>query len=176
MARPGRGRRQPCAPCKHTGRRCGRSCRLAPYFPSSRLEEYGTAHNMFGLANIQKLLNAVAPSEKMAVAESILSQGRAWTTDPVHGSLGIVRRLLGEIDSCERELAAVNQHLDFYRQLTDGKSDPSSAEGSSDLTRQIGAYQLPDRVKWPIHIVILTAHLYVQSFWSVDRLVIYGFH
>ncbi|OWM83143.1 hypothetical protein CDL15_Pgr011825 [Punica granatum] len=130
----GRGRashHQTCAACRHQRRRCEGDCRLAPYFPLSRYEEYASAHRLFGLGNINKIMNSAAHCERQGAAESILAQGRAWNLDPVHGSTEIIRTLLEEIDRHEKELAVVNQHLEYYCRGGQGELDPSLAGQSS---------------------------------------------
>lgn len=78
-------------------------------------------------------MNAVEPSERKVAAESILSQARARAADPVHGCVGVVRRLQQEIARCERELEVVNQHLEYYRRYGEGKiMHRTEADQSSD--------------------------------------------
>ncbi|KAJ4708655.1 putative LOB domain-containing protein [Melia azedarach] len=107
---------QACASCKHQRKKCDENCELAPYFPASKYREFQNAHKLFGVSNIQKLINSVEPHQRQAAAESILIEGNIRYRDPVHGCLGIVRNLKSQIALHEEELNAVNQQLAFFRE------------------------------------------------------------
>ncbi|KAH9801415.1 LOB domain-containing protein 22 [Citrus sinensis] len=111
----GSGSSQACASCKHQRKKCEETCELAPFFPASRYREFQNAHKLFGVSNIQKIINSVDPSQRKAAAESILIEGNIRSNDPVHGCLGVVRNLKSQIEYYEKELGAVNQQLPFFR-------------------------------------------------------------
>ncbi|ESR64721.1 hypothetical protein CICLE_v10010373mg, partial [Citrus x clementina] len=104
-----------CASCKHQRKKCEETCELAPFFPASRYREFQNAHKLFGVSNIQKIINSVDPSQRKEAAESILIEGNIRSNDPVHGCLGVVRNLKSQIEYYEKELGAVNQQLPFFR-------------------------------------------------------------
>lgn len=110
----GSGSSQACASCKHQRKKCDETCELAPYFPASRYREFQNAHKLFGVSNIQKIMNSVEPNQRQAAAESILMQGNIRSNDPVHGCLGVVRHLKSQIEYYEKQLGAVNQQLAFF--------------------------------------------------------------
>lgn len=111
----GSGSSQACASCKHQRKKCEETCELAPFFPASRYREFQNAHKLFGISNIQKIINSVDPSQRKEAAESILIEGNIRSNDPVHGCLGVVRNLKSQIEYYEKELGAVNQQLPFFR-------------------------------------------------------------
>lgn len=111
------GNPQACASCKHQRKKCDESCELAPYFPANRYWEFQSAHRLFGVSNIVKIMSAVVePHQRQAAAESILMEGNAWRNDPVHGCLGIARTLKSQIDFYQNQLDIANQHLAFFRE------------------------------------------------------------
>ncbi|WJZ97784.1 hypothetical protein VitviT2T_016363 [Vitis vinifera] len=121
MNREGGGQGNPqaqaaCASCKHQRKRCDSTCELAPYFPASKYREFQNAHKLFGVSNIQKILNAVEPEQRTAAAESLLLEGTFRREDPVYGSFGIVCKLESELDLCKQELYAVNRQLAYFKE------------------------------------------------------------
>ncbi|XP_034699419.1 LOB domain-containing protein 22-like [Vitis riparia] len=105
-----------CASCKHQRKRCDSTCELAPYFPASKYREFQNAHRLFGVSNIQKILNAVEPEQRAAAAESLLLEGTFRREDPVYGSFGIVCKLESELDLCKQELYAVSRQLAYFKE------------------------------------------------------------
>lgn len=107
---------QACACCKLQRKKCDQQCEFAPYFPSTRFKEFQNAHRLFGASNIQKIMASVKPGQKKDTADSLLTEGNARRSDPVHGCYGIIRGLESQLEFAEKELAAVNRHLALYRE------------------------------------------------------------
>lgn len=120
--------RKSCVPCVQRGRICNPNCVFLPYFPWSRSTEYWSALRLLGFARICKIMNSVDVSERKPAGESILALGRAWEDNPVHGSIGAIRKLIEEIRLHQKELEIVNRQLEYYRGRGEGKLDPCSAD------------------------------------------------
>ncbi|KAH9319165.1 hypothetical protein KI387_020934 [Taxus chinensis] len=60
----------PCAACKILRIRCGEKCMLAPYFPPENPHKFATAHRVFGVGNIIKML-------KVRFKKNLPNDGRA---------------------------------------------------------------------------------------------------
>lgn len=105
-----------CASCRQQRKRCDGSCQYAELFPASRLEEFQNAQRLFGVNNIHSIVNAVDPESRKEAAKSILMEGNIRRGDPVHGCLGIARRLKWQIEFCEKQLKEANRFLSFLRQ------------------------------------------------------------
>ncbi|KAL5835756.1 hypothetical protein ACOSQ3_015306 [Xanthoceras sorbifolium] len=112
----GVGNTQACAACRLQRKRCNQNCNMAQYFPASRYSEFQNAHRLFGVSNIQRIMNSVSPQQRKATADSILIEGNARSNDPVNGCLGIVRDLKSQINLYENELEIVNRKLAFFRE------------------------------------------------------------
>ncbi|KAJ0090073.1 hypothetical protein Patl1_13479 [Pistacia atlantica] len=120
-----------CAACKHQRKKCDGSCELAPYFPASRYGEFQHAQKLFGISNIQKIINSVEPNQRHAAAESILMEGNIRHNDPVHGCVGVVCKLQSQIDLYQSQLNALNQQLNFFREREKQKLFEHFTKGSS---------------------------------------------
>lgn len=105
-----------CASCKHQRKRCDSTCELAMYFPASKYREFQNAHKLFGVSNIQKILNSVEPEQKSAAAETLLVESTIRREDPVYGSFGIICKLESEVELCKQELCAVNHQLTYFKE------------------------------------------------------------
>lgn len=120
-----------CAACKHQRKKCDESCELAPYFPASRYGEFQHAQKLFGISNIQKIINSVQPNQRHAAAESILMEGNIRYNDPVHGCVGVVCRLKSQIALYQSQLNAVHQQLNILREREKQKHFEGLTKGSS---------------------------------------------
>ncbi|XP_010050456.2 LOB domain-containing protein 27-like [Eucalyptus grandis] len=105
-----------CAPCRHQKKRCNGSCEVADLFPASRYDEFQNAQRHFGVSNMHGIIRAVDPEMRKQAAKSILMEGNIRRRDPVHGCLGVARRLRWEIRSCEKQLEDANRRLSLLRQ------------------------------------------------------------
>ncbi|KAL5768621.1 hypothetical protein ACOSP7_015171 [Xanthoceras sorbifolium] len=107
---------QTCSACRLQRKRCDRNCDMAQYFPASKYCEFQNAHKLFGMSNIQKMMNSVLPEQRKATADSILIEGNARSNDLVHGCQGIVRNIKSQIQLYENEFELVNRELAFFRE------------------------------------------------------------
>ncbi|XP_042500129.1 LOB domain-containing protein 22-like [Macadamia integrifolia] len=146
---------QACAACKHQRRKCHKNCLLAPYFPSTRYQDFMNAHKLFGVSNITKILNQIQPDKRSEAIKSILIESKARKDDPMKGIVGIIDKLRYQIQLCEEELAFVNQKLSHYRQIEQLQSNQellpflasSSSSTSAPLLQQLDDhyyYQMTD--------------------------------
>ncbi|RVX05320.1 LOB domain-containing protein 22 [Vitis vinifera] len=148
MNREGGGQGNPqaqaaCASCKHQRKRCDSTCELAPYFPASKYREFQNAHKLFGVSNIQKILNAVEPEQRTAAAESLLLEGTFRREDPVYGSFGIVCKLESELDLCKQELYAVNRQLAYFKEREQLLQQKEQLEGILEVESSLSLNKIP---------------------------------
>ncbi|MCD7463653.1 hypothetical protein HAX54_051076, partial [Datura stramonium] len=93
-----------CAACRHQRKKCEPNCQLAPYFPSNRDEDFQNVYRLFGVNNTIKLLNSVPDNQKAKTIETLILEANIWKKNPVHGCLGVERKLRAEIEAHEKEL------------------------------------------------------------------------
>ncbi|XVF48996.1 hypothetical protein PTKIN_Ptkin03bG0233200 [Pterospermum kingtungense] len=137
-----------CAACMHEGKSCEESCPLAPYFPSSRYDEFQNAYKHFGsLCNIVRIMDSVEPYQRQAAAESILFEGNARLIHPVHGCLGVVQSLQSIIGFYVSELEVVNKQLAFFK----GNIDQHQKQPSDDSTVSSSSSAPPPQPLQPVH-------------------------
>lgn len=93
-----------CAACKHQRKKCEPNCQLAPYFPSTKDEDFQNVYRLFGVNNTMKHLNSVADDQQAKLAETLILEAKIRKENPVHGSLAVERKLRAEIEALEKEL------------------------------------------------------------------------
>ncbi|XP_062017478.1 LOB domain-containing protein 22-like [Rosa rugosa] len=123
---------QACASCKHQRKKCDSNCELAPYFPANKYHEFQNAHKLFGVSNILKIIASIEPHKRKAAAESILFEGNAWKSDPVHGCLGVIKDLTAQMSFHEKQLSVVNQHLAFHKEQQKKKQEQDQSDFLND--------------------------------------------
>lgn len=110
------GTSQACAACKYQRRKCTKECPLAPYFPHYRPKQFQSAHRLFGVGNILRTLQALAPNQKRDGMRSIVYHAEIRDKDPVHGCLGIIFGLRFQIQEIQQELDEAKALLAVCRQ------------------------------------------------------------
>ncbi|KAK4843479.1 hypothetical protein QYF36_008538 [Acer negundo] len=110
------GTSQACAACKYQRRRCSSECPLKPYFPPDQPKMFQNAHKLFGVCNILKILKNLDADQKTEAMRSIIHQANIRDQYPVHGCMGVIKKLRDQIWLAEEELHAVLLQLDMYRQ------------------------------------------------------------
>ncbi|KAK2663931.1 hypothetical protein Ddye_002505 [Dipteronia dyeriana] len=110
------GTSQACAACKYQRRRCSSECPLKPYFPPDQPKMFQNAHKLFGVSNILKILKNLDADQKTEAMRSIIHQANIRDQYPVHGCMGVIKKLRDQIWLAEEELHAVLLQLDMYRQ------------------------------------------------------------
>ncbi|KAK0587025.1 hypothetical protein LWI29_016291 [Acer saccharum] len=110
------GTSQACAACKYQRRRCSSECPLKPYFPPDQPKMFQNAHKLFGVCNILKILKNLDADQKTEAMRSIIHQANIRDQYPVHGCMGVIKKLRDQIWMAEEELHAVLLQLDMYRQ------------------------------------------------------------
>ncbi|TXG50403.1 hypothetical protein EZV62_022927 [Acer yangbiense] len=110
------GTSQACAACKYQRRRCSSECPLKPYFPPDQPKMFQNAHKLFGVCNILKILKNLDADQKTEAMRSIIHQANIRDQYPVHGCMGVIKKLRDQIWFAEEELHAVLLQLDMYRQ------------------------------------------------------------
>jgi hypothetical protein len=105
-----------CAACKYQRRKCTRECMLAPYFPADRPKMFGDAHRLFGVSNIQKILNEIKDKGKRDQAmTSIIVESNIRAKFPVNGCLDVIKLYEGMLLESYAELNLTNMLLAFCK-------------------------------------------------------------
>uniref|UniRef100_A0A7N0T8R6 LOB domain-containing protein n=1 Tax=Kalanchoe fedtschenkoi TaxID=63787 RepID=A0A7N0T8R6_KALFE len=86
-----------CAACKCLRRKCPADCILAPYFPSWNPQRFAPVHNVFGAANMAKMLEQVPAHLRGQAADCMIFEAAMRMIDPVYGSAGIISKLQQQI-------------------------------------------------------------------------------
>ncbi|XP_042485382.1 LOB domain-containing protein 24-like [Macadamia integrifolia] len=111
------GGEKACAACKHQLRsKCHKNCILAPYFPISQYQDFMIVKKLFGVDSLTRILNEIEPDQRKEAIKSMVIESKARKDDPVEGIVGIINKLQTQIQSCENELAIVNQQLSYCKQ------------------------------------------------------------
>ncbi|AEE78674.1 putative protein [Arabidopsis thaliana] len=104
----------PCAACKHLRRKCTEDCVFAPYFPSTKLDNYEAVHKVFGASHVATLINSLHPCQREFAMDTLAWEAQVQANDPVNGCLGIIYNLLSQIKDLEEQLAIVKNELASY--------------------------------------------------------------
>jgi hypothetical protein len=105
-----------CAACKYQRRKCTRECMLAPYFPADKPKMFGDAHRLFGVSNIQKILNEIKDKGKRDQAmTSIIVESNIRAKFPVNGCLDVIKLYEGMLLESYAELNLTNRLLAFCK-------------------------------------------------------------
>nr|BAK06944.1 predicted protein [Hordeum vulgare subsp. vulgare] len=120
---------QACAACKYQRRKCNPDCPLAPYFPADQQRRFLNAHRLFGVSNILKTLRRLKPELCEAAMQTLIYQAEMRAMDPVGGCCRMIIDLEHTSELLAAELAALNQHLDLYRQAASGVAGGDVMDG-----------------------------------------------
>jgi len=105
-----------CAACKYQRRKCTRECVLAPYFPADKPKMFGDAHRLFGVSNIQKILNEIKDKGKRDQAmTSIIFESNIRAKFPVNGCLDVIKLYEGMLLKSIAELNLTNMLLAYCK-------------------------------------------------------------
>ncbi|KAF8411009.1 hypothetical protein HHK36_003548 [Tetracentron sinense] len=95
---PGSGLHQACAACKHQRKKCRETCVLAPFFPPSKIQDFQAVQKVFGVRNVQRMLNKLETRDQQQKAvESLVWEARCRTIDPVNGCFGEFKKVSSEL-------------------------------------------------------------------------------
>ncbi|KAL6597802.1 hypothetical protein ACP70R_046607 [Stipagrostis hirtigluma subsp. patula] len=95
----------PCGACKTRRCRCKPRCLLSRVFPRGRPKEAAqSAHEIFGLAQLDKRVNAMTPEQQDSYLRSIACEAYAHFIDPTLGITGINHDIKVELQKVEEEL------------------------------------------------------------------------
>ncbi|KAF5189116.1 Lob domain-containing protein, partial [Thalictrum thalictroides] len=84
-----------CASCKNTKKKCDETCKLAPYFPVDKEEDYLLVHKIFGRNNIIKsVINLESQDDATTAIDSLIWEAQCWKDDPIGGPYREYKRLL----------------------------------------------------------------------------------
>lgn len=89
---------QACAACKHQRKKCKKeTCVLAPFFPASKTKEFEAVHKVYGVCNLQRMIQAVdTREERFILVDSLIWEANCRLRDPVHGCSADYKRLQAE--------------------------------------------------------------------------------
>ncbi|KAF7124328.1 hypothetical protein RHSIM_Rhsim12G0159700 [Rhododendron simsii] len=117
----------PCAACKHQRRECANDCPHAPYFPPHQPKTFRNVRRLFHVVSVMKALQ-LGPTQRAEAMKSIIYQADIREKFPVHGCLGVIRRLEHQTDLAIEELRDVRSQLERYRMTSDAY-DPKLYSG-----------------------------------------------
>ncbi|GAV85085.1 DUF260 domain-containing protein [Cephalotus follicularis] len=103
-----------CAACKHQRKRCKLGCIMAPFFPSNKPEEFQATLKTFGIGNMSKHLNELSEENRGTAAASFVWEALAWKTDPIHGPLGLYRKLEQDYKSFRDQILAQQRQIEPF--------------------------------------------------------------
>ncbi|XP_020882469.1 LOB domain-containing protein 28 isoform X1 [Arabidopsis lyrata subsp. lyrata] len=104
----------PCAACKQLRRKCTKDCVFAPYFPTTKQENYEAVHKVFGASHVATLINDLHPLKREFAMNSLAWEARVRVKDPVYGCTAIIDRLESQLKDSEEQLAMVKNELASY--------------------------------------------------------------
>lgn len=93
-----------CAARKHQKKKCDSNCELAPYFPSTKAEDFKNVYRLFGVSNTIKHLNSVADDQKAQLIETLILEAKFRKENPVHGCLAVKENLGKKLKHAKRSL------------------------------------------------------------------------
>ncbi|KAF9600553.1 hypothetical protein IFM89_010039 [Coptis chinensis] len=97
-------KRLTCAACRHSRKKCGEGCILAPYFPSNMLEKYIEVHDTFGHQNVLTLLSNLEGEHLRHIAvQSLLWEAKHWQNIPFDTPLATYESIKAENVSLKAE-------------------------------------------------------------------------
>ncbi|WOK92747.1 LOB domain-containing protein 6 isoform X1 [Canna indica] len=105
-----------CAACKFQRRRCMPDCILAPFFPAAEQQRFLNAHRLFGVRNMQKMVQALDPEQRAVAMKTIIFESEVHAIDPVGGCHRLILDLESQLQQHLTELDFVNRKLISYRQ------------------------------------------------------------
>ncbi|KAG9152997.1 hypothetical protein Leryth_021944 [Lithospermum erythrorhizon] len=103
-----------CAVCKHFRRRCPSDCIFSPYFPPNDPQRFTCVHEIYGAANIGKILQQVPIDRRAEAVDSMYFEAQCRKNDKVYGSVGVITRLQQEIFKAQSELAKTQAEIAFH--------------------------------------------------------------
>lgn len=106
-------RAQSCAACKHQRKKCKpESCLLAPFFPAERGREFQAVHKVFGVSNVQKMIQVVDTQESRAIAAESLIWEATWRLrEPIHGCWADHKRLQDQVRALQEQAQLLKLQL-----------------------------------------------------------------
>ncbi|GMN53107.1 hypothetical protein TIFTF001_022251 [Ficus carica] len=130
----------PVLSAKAKKKRCSQACKMAPFFPRSKTNEFRCANRLFGSSNIRTMIGSVKPSEMQTCADSIIIEGRARMLEPVRGCYGLVRLFKAEVDAAERELAAIKRLLALCKMRNNDQATAAATMAQQMILRGGGLH------------------------------------
>uniref|UniRef100_A0A803LB97 LOB domain-containing protein n=1 Tax=Chenopodium quinoa TaxID=63459 RepID=A0A803LB97_CHEQI len=108
-----------CAACRFQRRKCAEDCPLAPYFPAHKHQQFINAYKLFGVNNIVKTLNSVAPWLRDDAMTALKYTADARAKDPVGGCTRILKSLYDRIAFYNEQLEEVLAQIAAVRAIND---------------------------------------------------------
>ncbi|GLJ14865.1 hypothetical protein SUGI_0241840 [Cryptomeria japonica] len=101
----------PCAGCKIQHRKCGYKCVLAPFFPPNDPPKFLVVHQIFGAANIVRILKDIPIECRADAVSSMVYEASARVADPIYGCTGAVCRVQKQVLDLQSQLATIQAEL-----------------------------------------------------------------
>ncbi|KAF8408989.1 hypothetical protein HHK36_005060 [Tetracentron sinense] len=140
-----------CAACKHQRKGCKETCVLAPFFPSSKKDDFVAVYEVFGVSNIHKMLKRIETyAQQEKVIESLIWEAKWRQYDPVNGVMKEFEKVSKELERVSNELNLKNQitvpvpvqEAMVYNQTGNNMSSSSSRINNNSATNNYGNIML----------------------------------
>ncbi|XP_066369602.1 LOB domain-containing protein 22-like [Miscanthus floridulus] len=109
-----------CAACRHQRRKCPPNCLLKHYFVADEPDKFRNALRMFGVKNLQRMLQKVPPPRRDVCVQTIVYESNLRAADPVRGCCRVIQDLENQLMDTAVELEVLRRRLESYRQMTRG--------------------------------------------------------
>ncbi|CAH8359267.1 unnamed protein product [Eruca vesicaria subsp. sativa] len=108
-----------CAACKYEGRKCTKSCPLAPFFPQEEQEQQEQVLNAPNIMDydITMMIKAVEECQRDIELHNRIFRARSCTFDPLSGVYNIMSDLRCKIHCLQADLNLAHQQLIMYHSL-----------------------------------------------------------
>ncbi|XP_050379576.1 LOB domain-containing protein 24-like [Argentina anserina] len=120
-----------CAACRFLRRRCPSDCTFAPYFPPNNPQRFASVHRIYGASNVARMLQQLPADLRAQAADTLYYEAEYRVGDPVYGCVGVISRLIEQINEVESELAKTRADIVLH----------------SDIGQQAQAMQILDEVE-----------------------------
>lgn len=124
---------QACAACKFQRRRCTPDCIFRPYFPANQPSDFQNAHRLFGVGNIQKILESAPPPQREDAAKSIKYESYIRSIIPDRGCCKIIWDLENKIQLTTAQILHTQTLTAQFKSAAAAAYDPAVVSPSSEI-------------------------------------------
>ncbi|KEH17998.1 putative transcription factor AS2-LOB family [Medicago truncatula] len=122
-----------CLLCRHMRRRHDADCEFGQYFSANRNADFQIVIHILGLSRLIRIMRAIEPPQRQAVANSLLTEGEVWRINPDRGFLGHQLELGAQLNTSLDELDIARKLLAFCIDNANSNNAPSSMPPSTQI-------------------------------------------